>query len=404
MAIRIGLYGIGGVYNFGCEAIVRGAVRFIRRIYPDAIIIYFTYNYEYDKAILEDLDIQIVNIRQKPSLVKKVINKGLSFTRIEKRIFNIKFKEIISQVDEIWSIGGDIYTIPAVKRGKKKYKYYNHLIDFCNRAIDAGKGVVVYGASIGPFGNYKQAVHYYVKNLSRYRHIFCRETVTLKYLDSIGLCNISFFPDPAFQISGIEGSAANDRYIGLNVSPLSLNEIYGNHNDNNISMLAQLVDQIIEKLDKDILLIPHVISKDENDDDLRFQNKLLKRVKNSDRVRIADYNKGFLGLKPQLRECEFVVSARMHCAINALVENVPAIFLSYSQKSLGICEYVYGSQDWALKINNISDELLNKVIEMHEKSDVVRNILRVRNHEIQLEYEERIQFLLNTGWEGNANS
>lgn len=404
MAIRIGLYGIGGVYNFGCEAIIRGAVKFIKRIYPDALVIYFSNNYEYDKAILKDVDIKIISIRQKPSLAKKVINKGLSFTRIEKRLFNIKFKEIMSQVDEIWSIGGDIYTIPAVKRERQRYKYYNHLIDFCNRTIDAGKEVVVYGASIGPFGNYKDAVQYYVKNLSRYRHIFCRENVTLNYLESLGLSNVSFFPDPAFQISDGKSSRGNDRYIGLNVSPLSLNEIYGNHNDKNVDMLAQIIDQIIEKFDKDILLIPHVISKDENDDDLRFQNRVLKRIENYNRVKIAEYNGGFLGLKPQLRECEFVVSARMHCAINALVENVPAIFLSYSQKSLGICEYVYGSQKWALKINNIRDELIGKMLEMHKEINVVRNILRFRNHEIQLEYEKKIQSLINNGWKGNANS
>lgn len=404
MAIRIGLYGIGGVYNFGCEAIIRGAVKFIKRIYPDALVIYFSNNYEYDKAILKDVDIKIISIRQKPSLAKKVINKGLSFTRIEKRLFNIKFKEIMSQVDEIWSIGGDIYTIPAVKRERQRYKYYNHLIDFCNRTIDAGKEVVVYGASIGPFGNYKDAVQYYVKNLSRYRHIFCRENVTLNYLESLGLSNVSFFPDPAFQISDGKSSRGNDRYIGLNVSPLSLNEIYGNHNDKNVDMLAQIIDQIIEKFDKDILLIPHVISKDENDDDLRFQNRVLKRIENYNRVKIAEYNGGFLGLKPQLRECEFVVSARMHCAINALVENVPAIFLSYSQKSLGICEYVYGSQNWALKINNIRDELIGKMLEMHKEINVVRNILRFRNHEIQLEYEKKIQSLINNGWKGNANS
>lgn len=404
MAIRIGLYGIGGVYNFGCEAIIRGAVKFIKRIYPDALVIYFSNNYEYDKAILKDVDIKIISIRQKPSLAKKVINKGLSFTRIEKRLFNIKFKEIMSQVDEIWSIGGDIYTIPAVKRERQRYKYYNHLIDFCNRTIDAGKEVVVYGASIGPFGNYKDAVQYYVKNLSRYRHIFCRENVTLNYLESLGLSNVSFFPDPAFQISDGKSSRGNDRYIGLNVSPLSLNEIYGNHNDKNVDMLAQIIDQIIEKFDKDILLIPHVISKDENDDDLRFQNRVLKRIENYNRVKIAEYNGGFLGLKPQLRECEFVVSARMHCAINALVENVPAIFLSYSQKSLGIREYVYGSQNWALKINNIRDELIGKMLEMHKEINVVRNILRFRNHEIQLEYEKKIQSLINNGWKGNANS
>lgn len=33
--MNIGLYGIYGVYNFGCEAIVRGTVQFIERVYPE---------------------------------------------------------------------------------------------------------------------------------------------------------------------------------------------------------------------------------------------------------------------------------------------------------------------------------------------------------------------------------
>ena len=53
--MRIGLYGILGVYNFGCEAIVRGACQLIQRLYPEAQIIYFTYSYDYDKEALQDL-------------------------------------------------------------------------------------------------------------------------------------------------------------------------------------------------------------------------------------------------------------------------------------------------------------------------------------------------------------
>ena len=34
------LHGIGGVYNYGCEAIVRGTEQIIRKEYPTADIIY----------------------------------------------------------------------------------------------------------------------------------------------------------------------------------------------------------------------------------------------------------------------------------------------------------------------------------------------------------------------------
>ena len=71
--MKIGLFGIRGVYNFGCEAIVRGAYEFIKDMWPNAHITYFSYNYEYDKQILDDLNIEIKEVQQR----KKTINKTI---------------------------------------------------------------------------------------------------------------------------------------------------------------------------------------------------------------------------------------------------------------------------------------------------------------------------------------
>jgi polysaccharide pyruvyl transferase WcaK-like protein len=54
--MKVGLYGILGVYNFGCEAIVRGAYNFIRTVYPESEIVYFSYSPEFDKRALADLN------------------------------------------------------------------------------------------------------------------------------------------------------------------------------------------------------------------------------------------------------------------------------------------------------------------------------------------------------------
>ena len=39
------LIGIGGVYNYGCEAIVRGTVNILKSINPEVKISYASYNY-----------------------------------------------------------------------------------------------------------------------------------------------------------------------------------------------------------------------------------------------------------------------------------------------------------------------------------------------------------------------
>lgn len=50
------------------------------------------------------------------------------------------------------------------------------------------------------------------------------------------------------------------------------------------------------------------------------------KMVNKDHVFFADFSNGFIGLKEYLSKCYVVVAARMHCAVNAIDANVPAIF------------------------------------------------------------------------------
>ena len=388
--MRIGLFGIYGTYNFGCEAIVRGAYKLIKKLYPESEVIYFSYSYEYDSKILSDLPIKIYDVHLSRNFFKRVVNKFFHFINYNDRIQMINFKGIMDQVDMIFSIGGDIYTIPAILRENKKYRYYNNLIDFCNQAIENNKSVILYGASVGPFGEYEKAVQYYKKNLEKYKKIVCREYATIEYLNTLGLNNTMFLPDPAFQLRTTkQGDIAEPRFIGINLSPLSLNEIYGNYNESILPM-ARLLDKVYEYFHIDLLFIPHVFSKNDGDNDLKFLQKVMEKMKDSNQkhVQIAESNGGFLGVKKQLKKCHFVVAARMHCAINAINEDIPAILLSYSQKSIGMCQYIYESEKWLVDIKEIEKNLLNKMSLMMEEKDCIKVYLQKRNLEIQKYFEE----------------
>lgn len=381
--MRVGLYGIYGTYNFGCEAIVRGAVKFIKNNFGNCDIIYFSYSYEYDRRALGDLDIKIVPIENKCTFIVRGINKALRILKCEKQLFTIPFKNMINQIDIIFSIGGDIYTIPAYLHEKEKYPYYNHLVDFCSRAISNGKRVIVYGASVGPFGKYIKAVNYYVNNLSKYDKILCREQDSVDYLKKLGLDNMTFFPDPAFTVRLAQDNEVKKKYIGVNLSPLSLNETNGSYGKKEIKSMSFLMDKLIEETDERLLFIPHVISNNPNDNDYMFLKEICKKMEHKDNVTFADYSGGFLGIKKQLRECRIVISARMHCAINAVCENVPTIFLSYSQKSIGMCKYVYGDERWVIRLNDINTDLISKAKELLDKRETISQLLSDRNKEIQ---------------------
>lgn len=385
----VGLYGIQGTYNFGCEAIVRGAYRFVRESYPGCKVVYFSYSYSYDSRILSDLEIEIIPIEKKRTIGKRVINKIYRTLQIPKQIPMFNVESILKKVDVIISIGGDIYTIPKALREKTKYPYYNSLVDFCDRAVKKEKDVIVYGASVGPWGSYKKAVDYNVKALSKYKMILCREEETIGYLKSLGLNNVIFFPDPAFQIRKVKENEYK-KYIGINLSPLSLKEFYGSVDENHIKKFATLLDSLYEKSNVELMFIPHVLSPDEMDNDLLFMERIRNEMQYKKYVTIADTSKGFIGVKEYLSQCYVVVAARMHCAINAIDENIPAVFLSYSQKSIGMCKYIYGDDSFLIDLDNIEDELLEKVMNALECDETISKKIRKRNEEIREYYDKNI--------------
>ncbi len=381
--MRFGLYGIYGTYNFGCEAIVRGTYAFLKNKYPNCEIFYYSYCYAYDSSILSDLDIKIIEVKYTKNILKKILNKLFSALHFKAHLLMIDYKSILNNVDTIVSIGGDIYTIPEHLRKQKKYRYYNSLIHFCNVANKMKKEVVVYGASVGPWGDYSKAVNYYKRAMIKYKAIVCREMKSVDYLTSLGFNNVSFSPDPAFSVKSTNAKPRKRRYIGFNFSPLSFNEVNGSLGLETTTSLANLLDLLYEEYHIDFLLIPHVLSKTCNDNDLLFLESVREKMKYSNNVSIADCSRGFLGIKNQLRDCMMVVSARMHCAINAIVEGIPTLFLAYSQKSFGMCEYVYGNLEYVVGIKDVFQLMPATFNKMFSNLDSIEHQIQKRLIEIE---------------------
>ena len=82
-----------------------------------------------------------------------------------------------------------------------------------------------------------------------------------------------------------------------------------------------------------------------------------------------------------------VIAARMHCAINALAAQVPTLLIAYSQKAMGMCQYVYGSGDWVLPLSEFAKEdvLEDKARALKNQESKVRDYLSKRIPEIQQE-------------------
>lgn len=390
----VGFYGIGGLYNFGCEAIVRGTYEYIKRCNPEEKVVYFTPNYIYDSRKLSDLNIEVVNVNKGGRLVKKIVNRVLSKLKCKKRIVLDDWKKIVSKVNCVYSIGGDMYTIHRKYWDSKEFDYYNNLVEFSKYADKKGVDIIIFGASIGPFGNLPEVNEYYLSALKQAKWIYCRENISLKYLTEKGVDNCSFLPDPAFLV---EGSKSKDKhakreYIGINLSPLSLSEAFGSYDDLTISKFTRMIESIIEKTGYSVKLIPHVWANRENDNDYVFLKKVMDSAENKykQKICIVDNDLGFVGTKDCFNDCCMVVSARMHCSINSLCEGVPAIFISYSEKAKGMAEYFYGNQNYVVDVSNVENELLIKIEEVINNQEKINEFIVTRLNSIKEEYNAKI--------------
>ncbi|MCE7700037.1 MAG: polysaccharide pyruvyl transferase family protein [Methanobacterium paludis] len=368
----IGLYGIAGVYNYGCEAIVRGTEIILHKKWPDAHIKYASLRPEDDKKRLKGCDVEIISrkihrfgsIHRFNGLI--AYQTGLYF----KKPFQEDLKWI-EDCDVIFSIGGDLYTIPNNYKEPKK-KYYNSLIHFGEAVKAHEKKFVIWGASIGPFEGYPKAKKAFVNQLCQADFIISREPVTTRYLKSLGIKNVTECADPAFAVPKPKDIKKNDLHpkvhIGINLSPLSSSYSFKSNMNDVIKKQADLVTSLIKEFDAQVTLIPHVVCDfDVNDDDLRY----LKQIKSQididvkDHVDLIENDIGFLGTKEILSNCDVVIAARMHCAINAISIGVPTIFLAYSKKAYGMAEYVYGNNKWVIPLKDFKNkdivELINQI-------------------------------------------
>ena len=347
------LIGIGGVYNYGCEAIVRGTIEILRNVDPAIKISYASYNYEDDVQRLADCDLKILQRKRLGRWnPKNIIRKLLTFVGIS---FTMPYDSTdwLNEYDTVFSIGGDLYTLTSIGGCNISLPL------FLEKCQAKGTKYVLWGASVGKFEQNLKALNFFKKHLKSVDLIVAREIVTVNYLNSLGIKqNVVFAPDPAYFVKcpslSSEGKSESIT-VGINLSPLSALYHYDSL-ETAVKKQAEAICGLVEELHCKLLFIPHVLSTSLNDNDLCYLEQIASRVKNAGHsVTMVSSDPGFIGLKSDLARCNFVIAARMHCAINAITMNVPTIFLSYSEKAKGMAEYVYGTSHGVFSLIEFED-------------------------------------------------
>lgn len=370
----IGLYGIGGVFNYGCEAIIRGTETLLRDKWPGVHIKYVSPRPADDKKRLNGCQVEVI-----PRTLKSFFSLGRfnGFAAHASGHYSRKFFQEdtgwLKDCDAVFSVGGDLYTIPSDFHYPSWKKYYNPLIHFGEYVKKQEKKMVIWGASIGPFDEFPHHKKEFLDHLRGVDLITSRETLTSRYLQENDFRNFIEQRDPAFEVSYQPSPKieADQFLVGINFSPLYMH-LNREVAPETLQKQVTIIEFITNEMDGQVSLIPHVLCDfKEIDDDLRYLKKLYSRLSSSckKKVELIDYDPGFLGIKKVLAKCDVVLAARMHCAINAISLNVPTIFLSYSSKSWGMARYVYGNSKWVVNIKELNE---------HKVSNLIMDILKDR--------------------------
>lgn len=371
------LCGHTGSMNRGCEAIIRGTSEILKNIGIDNIVV-LTFDVKYDKMLGLDKAVRLTPypkksfiIRLTGKLLRDILKNG---TWGHKYFYKPLFKNISSD-DILFNVGGDTYcyNTPYLSMALNELAQKNRIKN------------VFWGCSVEDNVISNTLLK---KDINRYSYIVSRETLSYKTLVKCRGDNNNVFLacDPAFHLPMTETELPkpwNNNVVGINISPLVVNDVmYRN--------VYSLIDYIIDETDMNICLIPHVYNLEDNSQDIEVLKKIYLRYADSNRVSILESELSCTELKYIISKCRFFIGARTHATIAAYSTGVPTIALSYSVKSLGIAQDLFGKQEgYVIRHKNITDknELKNAFVNTLLNNE---NAIRERYKKILPEYKQSI--------------
>ena len=344
------LYAHGGSYNHGAEAILKMTISIIRSKYKNSYIVVSTHFPEQDREFGIDADKLIspdYEIWEQEKKAESLEDK----TKFARQMYAEALSEIAPDVTLI-SIGGDNYC----------YKNWHRLAIFQEEAVNHNAKSILWGASIEP----SEMTEKMIDVLSTYTHVLVRESITYHELLKRDIrTNVDLIPDVAFTLptSIIQLPFVNPT-VGINISPLVVRKekTKGIIHEN----INKLIDYIVFEKSMDVVLIPHVVNKADNDyEELRnIYLSLSSDVKT--RVHLADETLSSEGYKFIISNCKALICSRTHASIAAYSTAVPVLVIGYSIKSIGIATDL-GIPETVINIDSIysPDTLTNKFQEVN---------------------------------------
>jgi len=291
----------------------------------------------------------------------RALNKFKFAIQNEKNRARIIYKEILPDLDlentrAVLSLGGDNYSLDY---GKPKF-----FTDLNNLVLNKNKPILIWGASVGPFSKLPDYEKYIQEHLKRITGIFARESLTVKYLDSLGITrNVHRVADPAFLLDPVKPTEDKfkekilDGAIGINFSSLMANFLTDISLEKWTHNCAEIIKKIILEIDRPIYLIPHVTVQGSSDH--AFLMKVLSLIgRPKDTITLLSANLNASETKYIISKMYVFLGARTHSVIAALSSGVPTLSLTYSIKGIGISRDFYNNDNFSLSKEQLTPDII----------------------------------------------
>jgi len=392
------LVGNGTYENRGCEAIVRGTMKILRRsfgnnttaelgVYDSVEAVERQRAGENDDG-LKSFRLESQGARGTSTWLMDNANRrlGTNFAGVhlplkKRSCFSIAALEI----------GGDNYTLD--------YGLPMCFLQMDRYLMSRDLPVILWGASVGPFDEDKSFEPIILDHLRSLTAIFVRESASKTYLEEKGVHNnVHLMADPAFVMDAVPvsedelGFVLPENALGINISPmiakqfLKIEKPIWELTDTDLQPFviycAELVTTVSNVFNLPILLVPHVSSKLVGNDDVSFLSKVFLQLPSVVRknVRLISTALNAGQLKYVIGKCFIFCGARTHSTIAAISSGVPTLSFSYSIKAEGINMDVFDTLDYCIDPSEQDIEtIINRLHILIDNNDSVRRALAIRN-------------------------
>lgn len=373
------LIGNAPYYNRGCEAIVRGTMVVLRKAFGSAIQV----------TVGSYGDPDIVRLQGAREVDPGIRHIPLRIRRFEIAWFMEKCNRLGARLPgQYWPVSGAARRAKAVMEiGGDNYSVDaggipEEFMDMDRFILRAGAPLVLWGASVGPFGSIPEEADRVHAHLRKFAAIYVRESVSAEYLRKNRVDhNVRQVADPAFAMPASEpppekiGFALPDAPIGVNLSPFIAKYAAGRDLDRWRRICVEGLSRLIRQTGREVLLVPHVFHPAEENNDLAFLNRVAEDLRRELRVDVPVIPDSVTAaeLKWVIARCAIFVGARTHSTIAALSSQTPTLSLGYSFKALGINQDLLGTREYCLQ----PEEMTAEGIAVHTGS-LLRNAEAVR--------------------------